>query len=123
LARADFVTLHVPLMPETRHLIGDKELALMKPTAVLVNASRGPVVDQRALYHALAHKHIFAAGIDVSEVEPIRPDDPLLTLENIVIVPHIASASFSTRLKMATMAADNLVAGLRGENPANCVNP
>ena len=123
LSRSDFVSVHVPLCPETDRFIGAAEFAAMKPTAVFVNTSRGCVVDQKALYEALKSRQIFAAGIDVTEVEPISPDDPLLTLDNIVIAPHIASASFATRAKMATMAAENLFAGLRGEVPPNCVNP
>ena len=123
LSRADFVTIHVPLMAETRHLISTAEFAAMKPTAVFVNTSRGPVVDQKALYQALKSGQIFAAGLDVTEVEPISMDDPLLTLDNITIAPHIASASVATRTKMATMAAANLIAGLKGEMPPNCVNP
>ena len=123
LSRADFVTVHVPLMAETRHLISTAEFAAMKPTAVFVNSSRGPVVDQKALYEALKSGQIFAAGLDVTEVEPIPMDDPLLTLDNITIAPHIASASVATRTKMATMAAANLIAGLKGKMPPNCVNP
>jgi glyoxylate reductase len=123
LSRADFVSLHVPLLPETRHLVSTAQFAAMKPSAVLVNTSRGPIVDPAALYEALASKQIFAAGIDVTEVEPIPADDRLLTLDNLVITPHIASASFDTRRKMALMAAENLLAGLRGEVPPNCVNP
>jgi glyoxylate reductase len=123
LSRADFVSLHVPLLPETRHLMSTPQFAAMKPSAVLVNTSRGPIVDQRALHEALASRQIFAAGIDVTEVEPIPADDPLLALDNLVITPHIASASFDTRRRMALMAAENLVAGLRGEVPPNCVNP
>ena len=123
LSRADFITVHVPLLPHTHHLIGAAKFAMMKPTAVLINTSRGPVVDQRALYEALKSGQIFAAAIDVTEVEPIPPDDPLLTLDNIIITPHIASASFTTRKNMALMAADNLLAGLRGQTPPNCVNP
>ncbi len=123
LSRADFVSVHVPLTAETRHMIGAEELAAMKPTAVLVNSARGPVVDPKALYEALKNKQIFAAGLDVTEPEPIPMDDPLLTLDNIVIAPHIASASVATRTKMANMAAVNLLAGLNGELPPNCVNP
>ncbi len=123
LSSSDFISVHVPLLPETRHLIGAAEFALMKPTAVFVNTSRGPVVDQKALHKALETGRIFAAGIDVTEVEPIPADDPLLTLDNVVITPHIASASFSTRKNMALMAAENLLAGLKGETPPNCVNP
>jgi glyoxylate reductase len=95
----------------------------MKPTAILINNSRGPVVDQKALYEALKSQQIFAAAIDVTEVEPIPLEDPLLTLDNIIITPHIASASFATRAKMATLAAANLIAGLRGQIPPHCVNP
>ena len=123
LARADFISVHVPLSPETRHLIGAAEFNLMKPNAVFVNTSRGPVVDQKALYQALKSRRIFAAGIDVTEVEPIPSDDPLLTLDNIIITPHIGSASFATREKMALIAAENLLAGLSGQVPAHCVNP
>jgi glyoxylate reductase len=123
LAAADFVTLHVPLTPSTLHLIGEDEFAAMKPTAVLVNTSRGPVVDQRALYQALKSGRIFAAGLDVTEEEPIPLDDPLLTLENVIVLPHIGSASVETRKKMALMAAENLLAGLRGALPPYAVNP
>jgi len=123
LSRADFITLHVSLTPETHHLISTAEFGAMKPTAILINTSRGPVIDQKALYQALKSRRIFAAALDVTEVEPISMDDPLLTLDNIIIAPHIASASVATRTKMATMAAANLVAGLKGEIPPNCVNP
>ena len=123
LSTADFISVHVPLLPGTHHLIGASEFALMKPTAVFINTSRGQVVDQKALYEALRSGKIFAAGIDVTEVEPISTDDPLLTLENVVITPHIASASVHTRKNMAMMAAENLLAGLRGEVLPNCVNP
>jgi len=122
LREADFVSLHVPLTTETRHLIGERELSLMKPTAILVNTARGPVVDQKALYRFLKERRITAAAIDVTEVEPIPMDDPLLTLDIIIIAPHIASASVTTRTRMATVAADNLLAALRGEEPPNCVN-
>ena len=123
LSTSDFISVHVPLLPGTHHLIGASEFALMKPTAVFINTSRGQVVDQKALYEALRSGKIFAAGIDVTEVEPISTDDPLLTLENVVITPHIASASVHTRKNMAMMAAENLLAGLRGEVLPNCVNP
>ena len=123
LSRSDFISLHTPLTPQTHHLIGAAQFALMKPTAILVNTSRGPVVDQKALYEALKSRQIFAAAIDVTEVEPIPLDDPLLTLDNIIVCPHIASASVITRTNMATMAAENLIAGLSGQIPPNCVNP
>ncbi len=123
LAQSDFVSLHVPLTPETRHYIDAAALKLMKPNAVLVNTSRGPVVDTMALYAALKAKQIFAAGLDVTDPEPLPADHPLYTLDNALIVPHIASASFETRSKMAEMAADNLLAGLAGKLPPNCLNP
>jgi len=123
LARSDFVSLHVNLTAETRHLINDRTLALMKPTAVLVNTSRGPVVDQRALADALRGGMIWAAGLDVTDPEPIPMDDPLVGLDNCLIVPHIASASRATRGRMAEMAAANVLAGLRGERLPTPVNP
>jgi glyoxylate reductase len=123
LAESDFVTVHTNLTPETRHLIGQKQFEQMKRTAVLVNTSRGPIVDDMALYEALRDGKIAYAALDVTEPEPIPMDHPLLTLDNIVIVPHIASASVATRTKMAVMAADNLIAGLKGEMPPNPVNP
>ena len=122
LAESDFVSLHLPLTPETHHLIGERELSMMKPTAVLINTARGAVVDQRALQRCLEERRIAAAAIDVSEPEPIAPDDPLLGLDNIIITPHIASASVATRLAMAKMAVDNLLAALRGQVPPQCVN-
>jgi lactate dehydrogenase-like 2-hydroxyacid dehydrogenase len=115
LARSDFVSLHVNLSDVTRHLINAETLSWMKPTAVLVNTSRGPVVDQRALADALRDGVIWAAGLDVTDPEPIPMDDPLVGLDNCLIVPHIASASRATRGRMAAMAAANLVAGVRGE--------
>jgi glyoxylate reductase len=123
LRESDFVTLHVPLLPQTVHLIGQRELQLMKPSALLINTSRGPVVDPEALYGALAAREIAAAALDVTEPEPIPMDSPLLTLPNCLVVPHIASASISSRNKMSEMAAANLLAGLRGERLPNCVNP
>ena len=123
LAQSDFVSIHVNLTPETRHLINADTLSGMKSTAVLVNTSRGPVVDQTALYHALKDGTIAAAGLDVTEVEPISMDDPLLTLENVIIAPHIASGSVVTRTKMSLMAVDNLLAGLNGEQLPNTPNP
>jgi phosphoglycerate dehydrogenase-like enzyme len=123
LREADFISLHVPLTDETRGLINDDTLGRMKSTAVLVNTSRGPVVDQQALYEALFSKRIFAAALDVTVPEPLPVDHPLLTLENCLIVPHIASASWRTRERMSLMAAENLIAGLKGERLPNCVNP
>lgn len=123
LRNSDFVSLHVPITEETHHMIGARELAAMKPTAVLVNTSRGSVVDQEALYEALKEGVIAGAALDVTEEEPIDPHDPLLSLDNVVITPHISSASFSTRKRMALMAAENLLAGLRGEKMPHCINP
>jgi glyoxylate reductase len=123
LATSDMVSLHTNLTDETRHLINASALARMKRTAILVNTSRGPVVDQAALYEALRDGQIFAAALDVTDPEPMAPDDPLLTCENCLVVPHIASASRVTRGKMAAIAAANLLAGLRGDPLPSCVNP
>lgn len=123
LAAGDFVSIHVPLTETTRHLIGKRELSLMKPTAILVNTSRGPVVDQQALYEALRDGRIAGAGLDVFEHEPIDPNDPLLKLENVVVAPHIGSASVATRTKMALMAAENLIAGVECRPIPYKVNP
>ncbi len=123
LAQSDFVSLHVNLSPLTRHLINTGTLSWMKPTAVLVNTSRGPVVDQVALADALRSGGIFAAGLDVTDPEPIPMDDPLVNLDNCLLVPHIASASRATRSKMAEMAAANLIAGVRGETLPTQVPP
>jgi phosphoglycerate dehydrogenase-like enzyme len=119
---SDFVTLHVPLFPETTHYISTAELSLMKPTSILINASRGPVLDEKALVQALKEGRIAGAGLDVYEKEPqVEPE--LIEMKNVVLAPHIASASRETRLRMATMAAKNLVAGLTGKRPPNLVNP
>lgn len=123
LRESDFVSLHTNLTDETRHLINADSLRAMKSSAVLVNTSRGPVVDQAALYEALRDGEIFAAGLDVTDPEPMRADDPLLTLENCLVVPHIASASRATRARMAEMAAENLLAGVRGSRLPNPINP
>ncbi len=123
LTASDFVTLHVPLTEETYHLIGRQELRQMKPTSVLVNTSRGGVVNPEALYDALQSGEIAYAALDVTEPEPILADDPLLELTNCIVVPHIGSASVATRTKIATMAAENLIAGLHGESMPHCVNP
>jgi glyoxylate reductase len=123
LKRSDFVSLHVNLTPETRHLIDAAALRGMKPTAILVNTSRGPVVDGAALAAALREGVIGAAALDVTDPEPIPMDDPLVGLDNCLIVPHIASASRATRAKMAEMAAANLLAGIRGERLPTPVNP
>jgi glyoxylate reductase len=121
LRESDFVSLHVPLTVETRGLIGKRELEMMKPTAILVNTSRGPVVDEAALAEALRARRIAGAGLDVFEREPeVCP--LLLELDNVVLAPHIASASVATRLRMSTMAAENVIAALAGELPPNLVN-
>ena len=121
LRESDFVTLHVPLKPETRHLIGAPQLALMKKTAILINTTRGPVVDEAALVEALRESRIQAAGLDVFEREPeIHPG--LLALPNVVLAPHIGSGSRQTRLRMVELAAENLLAALSGQIPPNLVN-
>lgn len=123
LATADVVSLHCALTPETHHLIGAAQLARMKPTAVLVNTARGPVLDQPALAEALRANRIAAAGLDVTEEEPIPLDDPLLGLPNCVVLPHIGSATVQARSKMADMAVDNVLAGLAGRPLPTGVNP
>lgn len=123
LRESDFVSLHVPLLPETHHLIGERELALMKPTAVLVNTARGPVVDGAALARALKVGRPGFAALDVTEQEPIALDDPLLSLPNCIVTPHIASGSFATRAKMASLAVENLLEALAGRTPPTCLNP
>jgi len=123
LKESDFISLHTPLTPDTRHLIDAKALSRMKRSALLVNTARGPVVDMDALYEALKDKRIFAAGLDVTDPEPLPADHPLLTLDNLVIAPHIASASITARSNMADLSAKNLIAGLKGERLPHCVNP
>lgn len=123
LSQADFVSLHVPLNENTRHMMGPTELALMKSTGILINTARGQVVDQKALYEALKAGRIAGAGLDVMETEPLAADDPLLTLENVVFTPHIGSATQATRDRMAMLAAENLIAGLEGRRLPHCVNP
>ena len=122
LRESDFLSLHLPLLPETRHYIGAQELAAMKPTAVLINAARGPVVDEVALVHALRNKVIWGAGLDVFENEPLLAPG-LAELDNVVVVPHTASATIQTRLAMAKIAVDNVLSVLKGEPPLTCVNP
>ena len=122
LAEADYVSLHVPLLSSTHHLISQREFGLMKESAVLVNSARGPIVDEKALAKALKEGQIAAAGLDVYENEPaVEPE--LLGLENVILAPHIASATRETRTKMATMAAENLLSVLDGKVPPNIVNP
>jgi glyoxylate reductase len=123
LEESDFVSIHTPLTADTHHLIDAQALSKMKHTAVLINTARGPVVDSQALYEALKVNQIFGAGLDVTEPEPIPLDSPLLQLDNVIVVPHIASASTTSRNQMSWMAAQNLIAGLKGERLPNCVNP
>ena len=120
---SDFVSVHVPLTEKTKHLVNAEFLAKMKPNSILVNTSRGGVVDQVALYGVLKAKRIFAAALDVTDPEPLPTDNPLLELENCLIVPHLGSASQHTRDMMSLLAAQNLIAGLKGERLPNCVNP
>ncbi|MDD3828481.1 MAG: D-glycerate dehydrogenase [Anaerolineae bacterium] len=123
LAESDFVSLHVPLTDQTHQLIDARALDKMKKTGVLINTSRGPVVHTDDLYEALAAGRIAYAALDVTDPEPLPPGHKLLSLPNCLVVPHIASASWATRTRMAVMAAENLLAGLRGERLPNCVNP
>jgi phosphoglycerate dehydrogenase-like enzyme len=123
LSQSDFVSLHTPLMPETKGMIGEEALRKMKPTAILINTSRGPVVDQQALYQALHEGWIAAAGLDVTVPEPLPPEHPLYQLPNCVVLPHIGSATRNTRRRMAERAAENLLAGLAGKHLPYCVNP
>jgi glyoxylate reductase len=122
LVESDFVTLHVALTPDSHHLIGASELGRMKPTAILVNASRGPVVDTDALVDALRSGSILGAALDVTDPEPLAADHPLVNMTNCIVVPHTASATVQTRDRMAELAAQNLLSGLRGERPIAAVN-
>lgn len=122
LQQADFVCVMTPLTPQTRGMIGERELKRMKRTAVLINTARGGVVDEDALYRALRDGEIWAAGLDVFEEEPVKPGHPLLSLPNVVALPHIGSASVRTRLRIAELAADNLLDALSGRRPACLVN-
>lgn len=123
LRESDFVSVHVPFTKETHHLMDEKNLRLMKPSAILINTSRGPTVDGAALVKALKEKWIAGAGLDVYEKEPIEKDNPLLQLDNVVLLPHIGSATREARAKMAELAAFNLLAVLRGEPPPHWLNP
>jgi phosphoglycerate dehydrogenase-like enzyme len=115
LAESDFVTIHTPLSDDTRHLFNAETFRKMKRNAILINTSRGGTVDQEALYDALVNGTIAGAGLDVTTPEPLPPDHPLLQLPNCVVLPHIASASYATRAKMAVIAAQNVLAGAKGE--------
>jgi D-3-phosphoglycerate dehydrogenase len=123
LAQADFVTLHTPLVPETHHLIGGRELRLMKPGSYLINASRGPVVNEAALIEALQTGHLAGAGLDVFDPEPPEPHNPLLKMANVVLTPHIASSTETGVAAMINGAADQILQVLAGERPTYLVNP
>jgi glyoxylate reductase len=123
LEESDFISLHTPLTPDTHHLIDSQALSKMKPSAVLINTARGPVVDSGALYEALKDRRIFAAALDVTEPEPLPQDSPLLALDNIIIAPHIGSAGKAARENMSRLTARNLISGLKGERLPHCVNP
>jgi glyoxylate reductase len=123
LAESDFVTLHVAYAEETHHLIGERELGIMKPTSILINTARGPVVDADSLIRALESGEILAAGLDVTDPEPLPADHPLVSLPNCVVLPHIGSATVQSRDAMAVLAANNLIAVLAGRHPDAIVNP
>lgn len=122
LKKSDFISLHVPLNDYTYHLIDEKKLKIMKETAVLINTSRGPVIDEKALIKAMKNNWIFGAGLDVYEYEP-EVSKELIELDNVILQPHSASATTSSRTNMAIIAAKNMIAGLKGDIPPNCVNP
>lgn len=122
LKQSDFVTIHTPLTSDTYHLFGKAQFEMMKRSAILINTARGAIVKQDELYDALVNKQIAGAAIDVTDPEPIASDSPLLNLDNLVIAPHIGSASYKTRKRMADMAIENLIAGLKGERLPYCIN-
>jgi len=122
LERSDYVSLHNPLTPETTNMMSTDQFKLMKKSAILINTTRGPVVDQDALYEALKSGEIAGAALDVTVPEPMPADHPLLTLDNCLIMPHVASATGDTRMKMAMMCVENVLAGLAGDWPPYCVN-
>jgi phosphoglycerate dehydrogenase-like enzyme len=123
LSRCDFVTLHTPLTPATRHLIDAQALRKMKSSAILINTARGSIIDMEALTLALQEGWIHAAALDVTDPEPLPPGHPLFSLPNCLITPHIGSATWNTRRRMAELACQNLLAGLEGRRLAHCVNP
>jgi len=122
LKQSDYISIHVPLLASTHHMMGEKEFKLMKPTAYLVNTSRGPVVDEKALYKALKDGIIAGAGLDVFEKEPIEKDNPLISLDNAILLPHVASGTIETRIAMADLAVENLISVLQGRMPPSLVN-
>jgi glyoxylate reductase len=123
LSQSDFVSIHVDLNPSTKHMFSTEQFKKMKSSSVIINAARGPVIDHTALYEALKNKEIAGAGLDVTDPEPIPNNHPLLTLDNCIIVPHIASATVETRRAMSNLAAANLINGLKGTALTTCVNP
>jgi glyoxylate reductase len=123
LRQSDFISLHLPLSEQTTQYIGKNELKLMKPSAILVNTARGPLVDQVALYDSIKQGGLAGAGLDVTDPEPMRGDDPLLTLPQVTVLPHIGSATHTTRIKMAQMAAQNIIRTLNGRSMLSCLNP
>jgi phosphoglycerate dehydrogenase-like enzyme len=123
LAQADIVSLHTALTPQTRRLIGMRELGIMRPGSILINVSRGPVVDEAALLAALRSGHLAGAGLDVYDPEPPAADNPLLTMPNVVVTPHIATYTDAAQLNMGRGAAQQVVQVLRGERPPSLVNP
>lgn len=122
LKESDYVTIHVPLLPSTYHMIGEREFKLMKPTAYLINTSRGPIVDEKALFNALKKRAIAGAGLDVFEKEPIDKDNPLISLDNAILLPHVASGTIETRTTMANLAIENLISVLQEKMPPCLVN-
>jgi glyoxylate reductase len=122
LRQCDFLTVHVPLLPETRSSVGEKQFAMMKKTAFVINNARGPIVDEPALIKALQEKRIAGAGLDVFWHEPIEKGNPLLKMSNVVLLPHVSSGSIETRIAMAMLAAQNIASGLKGETPPALVN-
>jgi glyoxylate reductase len=123
LSQSDILSLHLPLSDKTVHYIGKNELKQMKPSAILVNTARGQLVDQTALFNAIKNGELAGAGLDVTDPEPMRGNDPLLTLPQVTILPHIGSATVTTRTKMAEMAGRNLIRALNGQPMLSCLNP
>ena len=123
LRQSDFISIHVPLTAETRHMIGSRELELMKPRAILVNTARGGIIDEEALCQALSAGHLYGAALDVFEEEPVRPDHPLLQLDNLICSPHVAGVTAESMLRTSVAAAENILHVLHGEKPSHLVNP
>ena len=123
LRRSDFISLHLPLSEQTRHYVGKEELKLMKSSSILINTARGPIVDQAALLDAIKKGELAGAGLDVTDPEPMRGNDPLLTLPQVTVLPHIGSGTHTTRIKMAEMAAQNIIRTLNGQPMLSCLNP